>query len=178
MCLNGTGFQTRVWVCFEDEECECIAVFIDLYRLLSGHHVNTTQCYQTTETNKRTTSLSLNRVFRIEIRWRQKRASASTARRNVDPDLQTVVWSFVSSALSVLVQLVRYLQTWNLRAQLFILWPRIISCSFDLLYKSTISLIIIQYVKKELMLCTRSFWTHIERWFVQYLWLKLTSKKA
>ncbi len=29
---------------------------------------------------------------------------------------------------------------------------------FDLLYKSTISLIIVQYVKKELMLRTRSFW--------------------
>ncbi len=47
-----------------------------------------------------------------------------------------------------------------------------ISCFqiFHLLYKPTISLISVQYVKKELVLRTRSFWTHIERWFVQYLW--------
>ncbi len=34
------------------------------------------------------------------------------------------------------IQLVRYLQTLNLRAQPFILWPRIFSCSFDLLYEA------------------------------------------
>ncbi len=74
------------------------------------------------------------------------------------------------------IQLVRYLQTLNLRARPFILWPRIFSCSFDLLYKSTISLIIVQHVKKELVLHTHSFWTHIERWFVQYLWHKGLTK--